>query len=90
MFIVLVYDIVSDHRRNRVAKEMENWGQRVQHSVFECDLDETRIQSLIEVLKKMTHSDDDVRLYRLCVGCLGKSITVRGGRFRTDPDFYQI
>lgn len=90
MFVVIVYDIVNDQRRNRVAREMEDWGQRVQRSVFECELDETRVESLIEELKKLTDEEDVVRLYRLCEGCLGKSINVRGGKFRTDPDFYLV
>lgn len=37
-FIVVTYDIASNKLRNRVAKCLEQVGNRVQYSVFECDL----------------------------------------------------
>ena len=38
MLIVVAYDISSDHLP-KVAKICENYGQRVQNSVFECNVD---------------------------------------------------
>jgi len=40
--IVVAYDIIDDKRRNRVAKTMEDYGTRVQYSVFECVLEEEK------------------------------------------------
>ena len=36
MFIVISYDIPADKRRTKLAQLLENYGQRVQYSVFEC------------------------------------------------------
>ena len=35
MYIVS-YDITSNKLRRKIAKELENYGVRVQYSVFEC------------------------------------------------------
>ncbi len=46
MFVLVCYDITDDRRRYRVASELENFGCRVQYSVFECHLEEPQLQEL--------------------------------------------
>jgi len=89
MFLVVAYD-VPDRRRNRLAKELENWGARAQASVFECYLDEARTAAMIDRLRQIVIDEDALRVYRLCQGCLGKSVVIRGGDFAVDQDFYQV
>lgn len=48
------YDITSDRRRRRIANLLENYGKRIQYSVFECDLDEKRYQKLYQEIAKET------------------------------------
>lgn len=38
MLYLISYDIAVDKRRTKIAKLLEGFGQRVQYSVFECDL----------------------------------------------------
>ena len=45
MYIVS-YDITSNKLRRKIAKELENYGIRVQYSVFECDLDVSRFNEM--------------------------------------------
>jgi CRISPR-associated protein Cas2 len=90
MLFVVAYDIPDDARRTRVAKELENWGQRAQYSVFECDLDAARADAMVERLRGLTEPEDQVRVYRLCEACVRESVSVRGGGFARDPDFYQV
>ena len=53
MFYLVTYDITDDQRRTKVAKILEDFGDRVQYSVFEMILDrveqrddmQTRFQS---------------------------------------------
>ena len=67
MLIVVSYDIADDRRRTWVAKTMEDYGRRVQFSVFECFLEEDRLQKMKKTLAKfMDLSEDSVRIYRLC------------------------
>ncbi len=90
MFVVIAYDISDDARRARLAGELENWGRRAQKSVFEFDLDEARYAMLLEQVRCMTVSEDQVRVYRLCKKCVDGSEVVRGVNFATDPGYYQV
>ena len=70
MFVVVSYDIVCDRRRYRVAKCMEDFGMRVQKSVFDCILDEKAYQKMKRKLAKLIDFEEDsIRFYRLCTRC---------------------
>lgn len=65
--LVVAYDIADDRRRSRVAHLLEGYGERVQKSVFECELDQRRETTLRLVLSSLIEDDKDgVRIYRLC------------------------
>ncbi|MCR5608718.1 MAG: CRISPR-associated endonuclease Cas2, partial [Lachnospiraceae bacterium] len=73
MYIVS-YDISDNKVRNKIAKELKNYGVRVQYSVFECDINE---KLYLELYKKMLNlvSDKDnesIRIYNVCENCKGK------------------
>ncbi len=64
MFYLVCYDIVSDRRRNKVAKLLESYGLRVQKSVFECILDEQQYKTLSKYLTRLVNKrEDQVRFY---------------------------
>jgi CRISPR-associated protein Cas2 len=90
MLFVVAYDIPDDARRTRLAKELENWGQRAQYSVFECDLDQARADVMIDRLRELTGPEDQLRVYRLCEACVRESVNVRGPGFERNPNFYQV
>lgn len=53
-------------RLRRVAKICQNYGQRVQNSVFECVVDATQFTSLkIELEAAIDKKLDSLRFYRL-------------------------
>lgn len=65
-FWVISYDIPNDKRRREVAKILEGHGQRVQYSVFECDLDDVKTDKLeLQLLRKIDKEEDDIRFYPL-------------------------
>jgi CRISPR-associated protein Cas2 len=67
MFIVVSYDIADDRRRVRVASELENFGRRVQYSVFECHLIDAQLADLKTRLLALIDWDHDrVRYYPMC------------------------
>ena len=70
MFCVVSYDIVDDRRRNKAAKILLDFGQRVQYSVFECLVDDEALDKLIKRLKgTVSEQKDSVRIYILCASC---------------------
>ncbi len=73
MFVVVAYDISDEKRLRRVAKEMENWGERVQKSVFECEMGEKDFRRMRRRLRKLINmKEDSIRYYFLCRTCRGK------------------
>lgn len=88
--MVITYDISDDARRLRVANELENWGQRIQFSVFECDLTEAQAATLLAHLRALCGDEDALRIYRLCTACVGRCEVVGGKELALDKDFYQV
>jgi len=85
LFVVVTYDIQDDRRRARVAKQMENYGTRVQFSVFDCLLDERRLLEMRLALSGLIDpTADSVRLYRLCARCRGQLDVLGAGRIVED------
>ena len=74
MFCLICFDIVDDRVRYRVVKALKSHGVRVQKSVFECTgLTEERFLKLKSVLEDLIdHTQDSVRYYFICKGCLGR------------------
>lgn len=72
-FVIFAYDISSNRRRNKVAKLLETYGERVNYSVFELFISEKRIQELMRKLSNMIqHTTDRVLVYKLCRNCVDK------------------
>ncbi|MCD6220434.1 CRISPR-associated endonuclease Cas2, partial [Candidatus Calescamantes bacterium] len=91
MFIVISYDITDDRRRDRIAKTLENYGKRVQYSVFECNLDKPMLEMMIkEVSSIMNEDEDSVRIYRLCEECKGKIKLYGKGEVTREEDVYIV
>jgi CRISPR-associated protein Cas2 len=71
MFYIVSYDIPNDRKRNKVAKTLLNFGDRVQYSVFECILDEKQLEKMTSKLGTIISDEDSVRIYALCAKCQG-------------------
>ena len=71
MWIIVAYDVCTEtkpgrRRLRRVAQVCKDYGQRVQKSVFECQVDRARFEELERrLLKEIDPSQDNLRLYRL-------------------------
>lgn len=71
LLVLITYDVstVSDggkKRLRKVAKICQNYGQRVQNSVFECIVDATQFESLKFQLKQIIdENQDSLRFYQL-------------------------
>jgi CRISPR-associated protein Cas2 len=71
MLILVSYDVSTEtaagrKRLRRVAKTCQNYGQRVQKSVFECRVDAARLEILeAALLEEIDLAEDNLRIYRL-------------------------
>ncbi len=66
---VVTYDISDDRRRNRVARFLSGYGERVQYSVWECVLTASQAEKMRRGLARRMGGEDRVRIYRLCSLC---------------------
>ena len=71
MLIVVTYDVSTETsagraRLRKVAKQCQNYGLRVQNSVFECKLDEAQFVVFRSSLLKLNNENEDsLSFYRL-------------------------
>lgn len=90
MLILVSYDVCTlnaagRRRLRRVAKACENYGIRVQNSVFECYVDWTQWVQLRTTLEKICDLDlDSLRYYNLGNSYQGKVVHV-GAKPTVDP-----
>ncbi|MBZ0096625.1 MAG: CRISPR-associated endonuclease Cas2 [Sulfuricella sp.] len=71
MLVIVTYDVSTETREGRrrlrrVAKLCEGIGQRVQKSVFECQVDLLRFEELErKLLEEINKEEDNLRIYRI-------------------------
>lgn len=91
MHIIVVYDIADNKRRERLRKALLRFGNRVQYSVFECELTSRQIEKMAKAIRSiMLEEKDNVRYYQICKNCV-QSVEVFGGNpLTTIKDVYVI
>lgn len=71
MLILVAYDVSTEmpggrRRLRRIAKVCQNYGQRVQKSLFECKVDAVTYELLEEeLLAEIDDKEDNLRIYRM-------------------------
>ena len=71
MLIIVSYDVSTEtpagiKRLRRIAKVCESVGQRVQKSVFECQVNEMQFEELErKLLAEFNEKEDNLRFYRI-------------------------
>ena len=71
MWILVTYDVSTEtaegrSRLRRVAKTCEDYGQRVQKSVFECTVSDTNfLEMKTKLLDIMDENEDSIRFYKI-------------------------
>ena len=71
MLVLITYDVNTEDsagrtRLRKVAKQCVNYGQRVQNSVFECQVDSVKFRQMKAVLEDLIDKEkDSLRFYNL-------------------------
>ena len=71
MLVLITYDVntqtvAGKSRLRKVAKECVNYGQRVQNSVFECQMDAAKCRQVKDILENLIDKEvDSLRFYYL-------------------------
>lgn len=92
MFYLVAYDIPDNQRRGKVARILEDFGDRVQYSVFEMELEDS--SQLLEMQRRLAGvidaEVDSVRVYFLCQGCRSKITILGQGEVYRDQEVYIV
>jgi CRISPR-associated protein Cas2 len=70
MLTLVAYDICNPKRLHRAAKVCEDWGMRIQYSVFECRLEAQSFALFWDELSAVIDPKDDrIVAYKICTKC---------------------
>lgn len=83
---IICYDIADSPRRNRVARCLDDYGGRVQYSVFEAILDHTLLGNLVMELRALVDpARDRLLIYPICSACRRRAIFMGMADVETRP-----
>ena len=70
-----------------MAKALKDFGERVQRSVFEANLEAGQVERLKKRLTPLINPDEDsLRIYPLCAACVPRVEVLGWGVVTQDPD----
>ena len=90
MKYLITYDIENDKKRKKISDELEAFGYRVNYSVFECELNQTKLKKLKDILDELVDKKyDSLRFYHICENCVPKSFELcNKGEVFEKEDFF--
>ena len=77
MQYVVAYDTPSDRRRYRLAKCLNDYGKRVQYSVFDASLTRQLFDKMVEEVRALIDPGADrVHVYPQCAACQARAVVL--------------
>ncbi len=74
---IIAYDVRDPKRLRLTANLLESYGQRIQYSLFRCQLNSRLLQKIRWELAQILEKEDSLLIIPLCSTCAGK-ITLDG------------
>ena len=76
VLVLIIYDVVNDRRRAKLANFLQGYGFRVQKSAFETTISTRSYKKLIVEIPKYVTDEDSLRVYKI----IGKGQVLNFGR----------
>jgi CRISPR-associated protein Cas2 len=90
-FYAVCFDVCDPGRLRRVSNEMENFGTRVQRSLFECHLEDRELEELKNrIAEWIDEIEDQVRYYPLCPKDIPDILIDGTGKKTVNSDYYTV
>jgi CRISPR-associated protein Cas2 len=91
MLVMVSYDIADHKRRCAVSNLLKNFGQRVQRSVFECDISASQLGEVRAGISDCIDAgEDSIRFYAFCSACRSNVEVSGGGTPSEEDDGYYV
>ena len=65
VYVLIIYDIINNRRRNKLAKHLQGYGFRIQKSAFEAMLPKRLYLKLKKELEAFAGKEDSIRMYKI-------------------------
>lgn len=74
---LIAYDIEDDRTRQRIARLLEQYGVRIQKSVFLVNLTKSKLDHVCQQLGALCNGDEDViDIIPVCGSCRARSVRI--------------
>ena len=80
IYTLIIYDIIDNRKRVRLAKHLQGYGFRIQKSCFEAMITEDKYKKLLKELPRFASEEDSIRVYKI----IGKGQVTSFGRKEED------
>jgi len=83
LYVLIIYDIINNQKRNKLAKFLQGYGFRIQKSAFEAFLTKSLYQKMLREIRVFVSPEDSIRVYKI----IGKGqVTVMGVQESVQPE----
>ena len=65
LFVLIIYDIVDNAKRVKLAKKLQGYGFRVQKSAFEAMITKKKYDKMLSELELYVDEEDSIRVYKI-------------------------
>jgi len=90
MNYLFCYDITNTHKRNQISTALEQFGLRVQKSVFHCDLPAEKAEEIKTALLALIDKKNDSLFFcPICDACLEKARVI-GDKTMLQTESFEI
>lgn len=79
---LIIYDIIDNRKRLKLAKFLQGYGKRVQKSAFEATLTPKQYEKMLALLPQYVSREDSIRVYKI----QGKGQITSFGTFIDDEE----
>lgn len=76
VYVLIIYDIIENKKRVKLAKLLQGYGFRIQKSAFEAVITKKKYKKLLKELTPFGSADDSIRVYKI----IGKGQITNIGR----------
>ena len=77
MTYLFSYDIANSHRRSKISKVLEQFGIRMQKSIFQLDVSPMKAEEIKEALLTiMAEKEDSLLFFPICKTCFEKTVSI--------------